>query len=359
MSNSFSSSPQLVDPSRLTASQTIRTTEVSKLGDLQNYLFANGGCGDVLNQAWEDGVFRSNSTTGTQHCEWYIPRPSNKHYVLKIRIAAHSSPTGNTVGIQLKFPISGGVYNGSTTITDSTRYASSFEEITVNITSYEDELFCLVRLNVTCISGYIEFASVEARWQPLTSPLGTGSQGQGSDSYIPQGISRLGADLPLSSRFGVEALSNITTLRKRGRTLLNWSGVNSAMNLGGSIPEEGMSAFNSEIMHSIVALYSGMNQIEDLDVDIFIKVQNWSSGDVFKVDVFGYQLTMSQDGWNSFGLSLRIDELERMSRDFRQSVYKVGLESTATNSQAFLSFDKNINDSPSPIYVAALAIIGV
>ena len=37
MSNSYSSPPSLVDPSRVTAGLTLRATEISKLGELQNY----------------------------------------------------------------------------------------------------------------------------------------------------------------------------------------------------------------------------------------------------------------------------------------------------------------------------------
>ena len=79
MSNSFTSPPLLVDPGRVSASQTIRTTEASRLGDLENYCFAQGGCSDVINQYWDQEVLRVDSSTKVQICEWYIPRPSNIH----------------------------------------------------------------------------------------------------------------------------------------------------------------------------------------------------------------------------------------------------------------------------------------
>ena len=57
MSNSFTSSPTLVDPSRLTASQTIRSTEIARLSDLANYCFATGGTYNCVSQLYDDNSF--------------------------------------------------------------------------------------------------------------------------------------------------------------------------------------------------------------------------------------------------------------------------------------------------------------
>ena len=44
MSNSFTSPGLLVDPARLTSGLTIRSDELERIGDMQNYAFAVGGC---------------------------------------------------------------------------------------------------------------------------------------------------------------------------------------------------------------------------------------------------------------------------------------------------------------------------
>ena len=288
MSNSYLSPPNLVDPSRVTAGLTLRTTEVSKLGELQNYSFAQGGCVDVVAQSWGDSVFRVDATVKTVVCEWYIPRPSNSHNTFKLRIACHRSASGSKVGGALTFPLSGNSYSQDVVITDTNRYGTVFEEVTISVTGSENELFCKLSLFTDLSSGYVELANINGSWSPLSSPLTVGILDQGSDQFTPQGINRLGADRPLSARFGVETFRNITTLRKRGRTLLNWSG-----------------AFS----------------------------------------------------WNSYGLSLRLSELERYSRDFRLSMYQVGLMPTARN-QAILLGDNNRITS-NPVYIKGLSIIGV
>ena len=355
MSNSYTSPPTLVDPARVTASQTLRTTELSRLGDLQNYCFGVGGCGDVITQSWDDSVFRVNTTSLTDVCEWYIPRPSNIHNEFKLRIAAHTNQSGSLAGAKITFPLSGNTYTATTSVTDSSRFQNGFREITINITGSETELFCKLALqvDVSLSSHYVEFALVEGRWSPLSSPLATGSLTQGSDSFIPQGVNRLAADLPLSARFGVNTINNITTLRKRGRTLFQWSGAFTSMS--GINTPRGLGVFDPQVMFSSVALFSGMNQISDLDVDIFINVENYSSGS-FLVDVFGHRLSIVQNGWNSFGVTLRAEELQE-SNEFRLSMYKIGLEQSVNNESILLSSDNLI--SSSPVYIKGLSIIGV
>ena len=356
MSNSYTSPPTLVDPSRVTAGQTIRTTEIAKLGDLQNYAFAYGGCSDVVAQAWDEDVFRVDSTSKTDVCEWYIPRPSNVHNTFKFRIACFRTTAGNKVGARITFPLSGNDYEADTTVTDTSAYGSVFEEVTVSVTAAENELFCKLTLFVECVGGYVELLNVSGQWSPLSAPLSTGALGQGSDSFIPQGANRLGADLPLSARFGVETLSNITTLRKRGRTLLNWSGAFESVNISNTKPARGLGTFDLETMYSFASLFGGMNEVDGLDVDIFLNVSNYVSG-TFAVDIFGYQLSITQNGWNSFGLSLRLDEVERYSREFRLSMYEVGLMSTARNEENLLGANNRIVDTVP--YIKGLSIIGV
>jgi len=352
MSNSFSSSPQLVDPGRVSASQTIRTTEASKLGDLQNYAFANGGCHDVVNQLWDSEVLRINSATKVQVCEWYIPRPSNIHNTFKFRVASFTTKANASVEVEIYFPLSANSYTASTTVTDGSRYASAFDELTVNITATEDELYCICKFYVTAIaSNYVEVSSVCGRWSPLTSPLATGALEQGDEEFIPIGASRLGADLPLSARFGVQTLSNIEILRKRGRTLFNWSGSSNTMT-GHNAPV-GLGIFDQQVMYSNVALFAGMNQI-NLDVDVFINIANYTSGKSY--DIFGHQLTPIQNGWNSFGLSLRLNELQ-ISDQFNMSMYQVGLENTTRNTETLLS--QNYKQTDSAMYIKGLSIIGV
>ena len=355
MSNSFTSPPLLVDPGRVSASQTIRTTEASRLGDLENYCFAQGGCSDVINQYWDEEVLRVDSTTKVQVCEWYIPRPSNIHGTFKFRVIGFGSKSGGSVEADIKFVVSGSSYSASTSITDSSRYGTSFEEISITIPNIENETFVLLRFYATApSSGYVEINGIQGRWEPLTSPLSNGVLGQGSENFTPQGVNRLGADLPLSSRFGVETIENIELLRERGRTLFAWSGCTNAQAGGsGQVVPSGLGLFDPQIMFSYVALFAGMREI-DLQVNIFLKVVNYVANTPF--DIFGHRLTPIANGWNSFGVNLRHGELS-ISNEFNLSMYRVGLEDTSNNRSNLLSQTKLL--SSSPMYISGLSIIGV
>jgi hypothetical protein len=352
MSNSYTSPPTLVDPGRVTASLTLRATEMSRLGDLQNYIFATGGTSDVLNQYWDLDVFEANDTSDTTVCEWYIPRPSNIHNELKVRVGAHQTH-GGVATVVLTFPTSANTYSQSTTITDSSRFQSAFNEVSINVTGNEtDERIKLSLQLRSTAPGYVQMAFIEARWTPLSSPLTTGALTQGADSFIPQGVSRLGADPPLTARFGVETLENLTMLRKRGRTLYQWSGARTSR--AGSDPAQGVGIFDPQVMFSNVALYGGMNQIDGLEVDVFIDVVNYSVGSF--IDIFGQRLSITSNGWNQYSLKLRLEEVT-LSDEFRLSMYQVGIDDTLNNSNLLLSINNKINTSP--LYIRAISIIGV
>ncbi len=354
MSNSYTSPPTLVDPARTTAGLTLRTTEISRLGDLQNYAFAVGGCGDVLNQYWDEDVFEINSTSYVVACDWYIPRPSNIHNEIKVRLGAHTTTAGGTFRFNVTFPTSSNKYTSApVTITDSSRFASAFEEATITVTGAETDQEVLLTLEVQAVNpGFVQLAFIQASWTKLSSPLSTGSLAQGSDSFIPQGISRLGANLPLTARFGVETLANITTLRKRGRTLFQWAGSQNAR--VGNTPAEGLGIFDPQVMFSNVALYGGMNQIDDLEVKVLLDVVNYSAGSF--IDIFGHRLPITSGGLNEFSLKLRLNEIN-LSDDFGLSMYQVGLDDTPNNADLLLSLDNKLNTNP--LYIRAISIIGV
>lgn len=352
MSNSFTSPPILVDPARLTSGLTIRSQEAARLADMQNYAFAYGGSGDVLNQAWDAEVFEFTTTSMTDVCQWYIPHPSEEHVEFKLRLSSFSTVSGSTAKCTIQFPLSGNSYNATATITDSSRFNSVFDVITVPISAVEDELYAIVTLSLQAASGAtIEVSAVQGSWSPLTSPLASRALDQYGEEVIPQGQSRLGVDLPLSSRFGVETLNNITQMRRRPRTLLNWSGVFASS----SNPAKGLGSTDPQILFSEVALSAGLNLI-GLDVDIFINAVN-IGGTPLLVDVFGYRLSIPLNGWNSIGVDLREPELADRSNDFRLSMHRAGLMDTPNNADVLLSASNLITANPP--YIKGIAIMGV
>ncbi len=358
MSNSFTSPPVLVDPARVTAGLTIRSEEVSRLGDMVNYSFAHVGCGNVISQAWHDDVFLFENTTMTDVCEWIVPRPSAEHTEFKLRLMAHSTVSGGQAKVTVSSPISGHSDSTTITITDTSRFQSGFDVITVAISSVEQEQYAEVTLSLDAPSGgQIGVAGVQANWSPLASPLTTRALDQYNDEFIPMGANRLAADLPLTSRFGVDMLNNITMMRPRGRVLFSWSGVEeSKLDSSLRAAAKGLGVFDTQLMYSDAVSFDGMGE-NNLDVDVWFYVENYDAADPLIVDAFGYRFTMVQAGWNSFGVPVRLQELPR-SVEFRLPMYRTGLDETEIN-QSNLLTNTDRRQSNSDPYIAGFMIVGV
>lgn len=360
MTNSFSSTPTLVDPSRVTAGQTIRTTEADRLCDLQNYIFAIGGTHNVVSQTYDDSCFRQNSTSFVEMSSWYIPILSRVHNDLVINISGFCSTAGAQVKAVLYFPISTNSYTTTMTITDTSRYSSVFNSGTITKLSSELEESAILSIEVKAPTGdEVEILGIQANWSPLTSPLSGGVQAIGGSRFIPQGATRQSADRPLTSRFGVETLENIDILRKRGRVLLNWSGVisansSSALSVAAN-PPVGLGIADRYLMFSECALFRGMNEIDNLRIQINVKAANLVSPNTITVEIFSHRLTLTSNGWSKFSVDLVRDEIER-SNEFGLSMYRVGVEVSDINGDNLLSALKPIASNG---YISALSIIGV
>ena len=358
MSNSFTSPPVLVDPARVTAGLTIRSEEVSRLADMVNYSFAHVGCGNVINQAWHDEVFQFDSTTMTDVCEWIVPRPSAEHTEFKLRLMAHCTISGGGLAkVTVSSPISGHSDSTTITITDTSRFQSGFDVITVAISSVEQELYAEVTLSLDAPSGgLIEVAGVQAGWTPLTSPLTVRALDQYDEEFIPMGANRLAADLPLTSRWGVDMLNNIRMMRPRGRVLFSWSGADEGRVVSALTVARGLGTFDTQLMYSDAVSFDGMPE-NSLDVDVWFYVENYDAADPLVVVAFGYRFTMAQAGWNSFGVAVRGQELPR-STEFRLPMYRSGLDENEINDDNLLNGGGRTVDNSDP-YVSGFMVIGV
>jgi len=364
MSNSFTSPPLLTDASRVVAGQTIRTTEIARLADSSNYAFATGGTSNVLSQTWDDSTFRQDGTSFVEMCQWYIPQISSSHQTLNIILSAFCA----TAGAQAKFSLTLGsnTYTTTLTITDTSRYSSAFVSGAINITAFQNEFAGLLKMEVKApTGGEVEVLGVMANWSPLTSPLATGQHFHQLSEYIPQGQTRLSADLPLSSRTGVELINNINTLRRRPRVLFNWSGVEgissgSGISSAGAAPR-GIATGDLNSMFSESAIFPGMREDSTLDLTAYVHVlQNGGSYTPISIDLLGERITMNSTGWTTHTLNFRLDELPR-SDDFGLSVYRVGPDESAHNLTQLFIFGVDMDGGSGTYlpYVAGLTIIGV
>ena len=364
MSNSFTSPPLLTDASRVTASQTIRTTEFTRLADSSNYAFAVGGTSNLLSQTWDDSTFRQNSTTFVEMCQWYIPQISEEHATLNIILNGFCAVAGAQV--RFTYTLASNSYTTTLTITDTSRYSSGFVSGAINITAQNAVFAGVLSMEVKApTGGEVEILGVMANWSPLTSPLSTGQLRSIGSLYTPQGQNRLAADLPLSARTGVEMINNISMLRRRPRVLFNWSGVegvssSEAISVAGAAPRT-IATGDLESMYSEAAIFPGMRDDFTLDIFAYVHViQNGGTYSNLSLDLLGQQITMNSTGWTSHTLQLRIDELPR-SDDFGLSVYRVGLDNTAHNHSKLRIYGNEIDGTSGTFkpYVAGLTIIGV
>jgi len=359
MSNTFTNTATLVDPSRLTATQTIRTTEIARLADLQNHVFATCGTHNIISQTYDESCFIQDATTFTEMSKWYIPMLSQSHDELKVRISAFCATAGAQVRLTLSFAFSSNTYTDTVTITDTGRYSSGFNVATISITNTETESFAILTLEAKAPTGdEVEILGIQANWAALSSPLSAGKLYIGTNEFIPVGQNRQGADLPLTSRFGIQSLNNITTLRKRGRVLVCWSGVSNSSSTqpisDAANPPIGLGFGDQTNLGSIVALPAGLNEI-DLNLTLFAHVVGLVSPDTITLNIFNHQLVFSTNGWVSYNLQLIGDELT-ISNEFGLSVYKVGVQISDINARNLLSV---ANQIASTAYISSLSIIGV
>jgi archaellum component FlaF (FlaF/FlaG flagellin family) len=309
----------------------------------------------VINQIFDDSCFIQDSTSYVQMAQWTIPILSDKHTTLSINIQGFC-PTAANGTAKIEVIIGASTVSTEISITDQNRYISSFNSGTVTVTGSTQET-AVVRMSVKAPSGQeVTILGVQANWQALTSPLTTGSFSQGSDSFIPQGVGRLGADLPLTARFGVETIENINTLRARGRILFSWSGVEGASSSGAisaaGAPPRAIGVGDLSSFYAPAAIFSGTTE-NQLKVKVYVRALNIaSSADHFTINIMNNALAITTGGWSEFDIDLTQDELS-ISDQFGLSVYRAGVDE-----------DNDQVASPSRLpsatgYVAGLVIIGV
>ena len=140
---------------------------------------------------------------------------------------------------------------------------------------------------------------------------------------------------------------------------MNWSGVENASSSQAlqfaANPPRGIGFGAQGNLSSLVALPSGINEIDDLTINIFAYVVGLSASETLTIEAFAHWMTFSNNGWNSYSIGIsRIEDF--LSDEFGLSMYQVGVEQSELNAIALLSINNKIATSP---YIQSLSIIGV
>ena len=353
MSNSFTSPPVLASELTTVAGQPIAEGAVTQMSETANYLWAVGATHAVVSQAWADGQMSQQGTSYAQMLSYRIPVISNDHYELALRFIA-SGPGG----IRSTLTLGSASYTAETLSTGSGPHIVE-QSIIITTASTETYATLTIELKRTGTPPRHELRCISGRWVPKTSPVDTGARYLGtSDKFVPFGINRVGNDYPLPSRWGVDMLNNIATLRKRPISYLSWSGV------------EGLLSQPTSATDAAPALYLGIGDLFTLQIPVHIPqevivtdtytihlhaylVDNASSVDV---DFMGDTVTFTGNGWKVAELTIQIEPDEAFSRVYALNIYRAGPENTRANQDALVDAGTVPFTNPK---IQALSIWGV
>tara|TARA_R100001443_G_scaffold4958_1_gene13609 strand:- start:5475 stop:6536 length:1062 start_codon:yes stop_codon:yes gene_type:complete len=318
MGNTYTTPPTLPDTGDLIAGKTIKTQTIERMGDLSNYLHANGGTSTCLSQAFDRNTCVTNSTSFVELCRWRIPIPSNNHTTIDFHVNAQVTTTG-TGKIEFSLTDGNSVSQGSSTITlTSTSMALATVSHTFSSATTSSYVDILMKGKVDSAAYDLDIQIVAARFLPLSSPLSAGAAAQGTDTVTPFGVGRLAANYPLTSRAGVQWRKNIETMRKRKRPLLSWSGImnpSSAFTGRGKGPKS-LGVGDVETMQIQGPLFVGGG---DLTLWVYVESISGSKNFAFMGRIF----TVSSNGWNEYTFSPDLSNVSEQSSSFGISLYKI------------------------------------
>jgi hypothetical protein len=331
MSNSFTSPPTLADEVTVVAGQPIGEGAITAMSETANYLWAHGGSHNVVSQAWADGQFEQHGTTYQTMVEYVIPIISHDHYELHLHyIAAGPGGVRSTLTIGS---------NSDNVETLATGAGPHVIEQSLIITTTPTANYGVLSIEVKHTTGtpnHHEIRMMAARWVPKSSPVSTGALTDGTNTFTPFGINRVGNDYPLSSRWGVDMLENIETLRRRPIMYTTWSGV------------DNLAAAPTSYTDPAPALYLGVGDIEVLfspvfipfevfensayTITVYLKAVNISATyPTLPLVIMGQEIEITANGWSSHTITVRPDSDEQMSQLFNFTVYRSGLDNDSTN----------------------------
>ena len=329
MSNSFPTPPLLADETTVVAGLPIGEGAVTRMSETMNYLWHYGSTTNALSQAWAEGQFVQKGTTLVEMAEWVLPVISNDHYELEVIVIAKGSGT-------IRLELEGATTAQVTDEVSSTGAGPHLVRLSLILGTPTDEYLTLTMLvaHTTDATSRHEIQSIMARWVPLASPVTAGARYRLADKFIPFGISRVGNDYPLSSRWGVNARNNVELLRERPVTYLTWSGVENLDSEPEDTTDPAPARFlgigDLNVLSSPVAIPAEAVLGDSYQIKVALRIIG-SSPNAQAFSIFGDEVTVSAAGLYVFSIDVLIDQDREMSRAMSMSIYRAGPDDDPVN----------------------------
>lgn len=211
MSNTYPTPCPWPNPDDAAPGARWKVAQQLALAESSNYLHSDYHAQTVFQQGWALGARWNSSYVDV--ARWRIP-PLTGHSSLELAIWARSTTTpgavrftsANTGATRTFTPAVAG---------SSSRYSGNLNVGTLGSTGD------VITMALQGTGGEVRVDDVHGYYPFISPPIPTGASG----GFRPQGASRAGADLPLSSRRGRQLLANARDLRARPRSFFAVSGL--------------------------------------------------------------------------------------------------------------------------------------
>lgn len=346
MSNSYSTTTLLCDPSDVVAGRSATFETPLRMANATNYAYAAGGCHNALSQSFADRVFIQDSGFFTEMAQWRIPLVSLDHDELEILVHYRTHGSGNNS--QIKLTLDAGTASASTTITlSSTLSGLANDTITITYPSATSLYYATLTMEArgdTANNTEVELFSIMAYWKRIDSPISAGKKRvYGSGIQVtPFGTGRTSANQALTSRFAHNMIDNIDETRKRLTTIASWSGVYSpnssqypqAIDAATSQIYIGVGDINTFLCFPL--LPAGFEELDFTKLELHVRAIGDVSFTFFGNNIVINQASNTTVGWTRFDLDIDNANLSQFG-DTNLPYYYATFDPVETNQENLIS----------------------
>lgn len=336
MSNSFPTPPPtLADETTTVAGQPIAEGAITAMSQSANYLWHYGATSNVMSQAWAEGQMVQKGTIGRSMLRYIIPTCTRDHYTLKVYAVAKGSGC-----IKAILDTSTGKFEGETCSTGAGPHLVTIDVVlTSTIADEYVELTFDVKHTADATARH-EITMLMARWEPLASPVTAGKRLQGTDEFIPFGINRVGANYPLTSRWGRNMLTNVDTLRRRPQLWLSWSGVENLdaapISITDPAPAKYLYTGDIGVLGQLVHIPQEVILGGEYTIYVSAFIEGLTVGQSKRLSILGHTLTFSSVGWNHETLTVEIDADDDAIAMYHLNMHRVEIDNNGATLDGFL-----------------------